>query len=308
MSTTEQAVEDLLNEQDWTGKIFSDGWVDAPETIETIEPATGEVLGVAGVANAASVAAAAKSAARAQREWAALPIAERAAIVSRAGELLERHRAEIAGWMVRESGAIPPKVDHEIGASIGQLERGRDADRGSARAGADVPDTRAHIDRTPRPDRRGRRDHAVELPDRAGDAVDRPGARARKRGGAQERSEHTGERRRRDRTRVRGGRPALGRPPRLLRRPGGRAGAGRGPERPHDLVHRVDEDRARGRRDRRPHAEARRARARRQLPADRARRRGHRGCVVCRRLGLVPAPGPDLPGGEPAPRARVDRR
>ena len=84
MSTVEQAVEDLLSEQDWTGKIFSDGWVEAPETIETIEPATGEVLGTAGVANAASVAAATKSAARAQRAWAALPMSERVAVVSRA--------------------------------------------------------------------------------------------------------------------------------------------------------------------------------------------------------------------------------
>ena len=121
MSTIEQAVEDLLSEQDWTGKIFSDGWVEAPETIETIEPATGEVLGTAGVANAASVAAATKSAARAQPGWAALPMAERVAVITRAAELLERHRAEISEWMVRESGAIPPKVDHEIGASIGQL-------------------------------------------------------------------------------------------------------------------------------------------------------------------------------------------
>jgi benzaldehyde dehydrogenase (NAD) len=121
VSTTEQTVEDLLSEQEWTGKIFSDGWVDAPETIEIIEPATGEVLGIAGVANAASVAAATKSAARAQREWAALPMAERVAVITRAAELLESHRAEITGWMVRESGAIPPKVEHEIGASIGQL-------------------------------------------------------------------------------------------------------------------------------------------------------------------------------------------
>ena len=100
MSTVEQAVEDLLSEQDWTGKIFSDGWVDAPETIETIEPATGEVLGAAGVANAASVAAAAKSAARAsatgrRSRW---PTAWRSS--RRAAELLERHRAEISGWMV----------------------------------------------------------------------------------------------------------------------------------------------------------------------------------------------------------------
>lgn len=123
MSTTEQIVEDLLNEQDWTGKIFSDGWVDAPETIETTEPATGEVLGTAGVANAASVAAATKSAAHAQRAWAALPIDERVAIVRRAGELLELHRDEIATWMVRESGCIPPKAAVEISASIGQLEQ-----------------------------------------------------------------------------------------------------------------------------------------------------------------------------------------
>src|SRR5207244_1272663 len=47
MSITEQTVEDLLDEQEWTGKIFSDGWVDAPETIETTEPATGDVLGTA---------------------------------------------------------------------------------------------------------------------------------------------------------------------------------------------------------------------------------------------------------------------
>ena len=123
MSTTEQAVEDLLSEQDWTGKIFSDGWVDAPETIETIEPATGDVLGTAGVGNAASIADATASAAVAQRAWAALPIGDRIAVVSRAGELLDRHRDEIAGWMIRESGCIPPKADHEIGASIGQLEQ-----------------------------------------------------------------------------------------------------------------------------------------------------------------------------------------
>ena len=107
MSTTEQTVGDLLNEQEWTGKIFSDGWVDAPETIETIEPATGEVLGTAGVANAASVAAAAKSAARAQREWAATPMTAARRGRAPGSELLERHRAEITTWMVRESGCDP---------------------------------------------------------------------------------------------------------------------------------------------------------------------------------------------------------
>ena len=123
MTVIEQTASELLAEQNWTGKIFSDGWVDAPETLETIEPATGDVLGTAGVANATSVAAAAKSAARAQRDWAAAPITKRAAIIRRAAELLELHRDEITGWMVRESGSIPPKAGVEVTASIGQLDQ-----------------------------------------------------------------------------------------------------------------------------------------------------------------------------------------
>jgi benzaldehyde dehydrogenase (NAD) len=123
MSTevTEQT-DVLLDEATWTGRIFSDGWVDAPETIESTEPATGEVLGTAGAGNAEAVAKAAASAARAQREWAATPFTERVAVVRRAGEVLERHRAELIRWLVREGGAIPPKADNEISASIGQFE------------------------------------------------------------------------------------------------------------------------------------------------------------------------------------------
>jgi benzaldehyde dehydrogenase (NAD) len=128
MSTTtekpaaaDQAGE-LLAEERWSGKIFSNGWVDAPGTIEVTEPATGDVLGTAGAADAATVARACESAAAAQREWAQTPFSERVAIVRKAGEALDRHREEIVGWMVRESGCIPPKADTEVTASIGQLE------------------------------------------------------------------------------------------------------------------------------------------------------------------------------------------
>jgi len=122
MSATDVAVENLLDESEWTGKIYSGGWVDAPTKIETTEPATGQVLGSAGGGDAASIARAAVSAAKAQRAWAATPFEERAAIVQRAGELMEKHRAELIQWLVRESGAIPPKADFEISASIGQLD------------------------------------------------------------------------------------------------------------------------------------------------------------------------------------------
>jgi benzaldehyde dehydrogenase (NAD) len=130
-TTTEQAIaatgepataEALLDPQRWTGRIFSDGWVDAPATIETVEPATGQVLGTAGAADVAAVARASASAARAQPQWAALPATERTAVVRRAAELLERHRPELERWLIRESGSIPGKAEQEITASAGQLE------------------------------------------------------------------------------------------------------------------------------------------------------------------------------------------
>ena len=115
-------VKSLLDQSQWTGKIYSDGWVDAPVQIETTEPATGEVLGTAGGGDPKTIARAASSAAAAQRAWAATPFADRVAVVQRAAELMESHRAELIHWLIRESGAIPPKADHEITASIGQLE------------------------------------------------------------------------------------------------------------------------------------------------------------------------------------------
>jgi benzaldehyde dehydrogenase (NAD) len=61
-----------------------------------------------------------EAAALAQPDWAALPFPERAAILRRAADVFERHAAEIAEWIVRESGSIPPKADVEIRASIGE--------------------------------------------------------------------------------------------------------------------------------------------------------------------------------------------
>jgi benzaldehyde dehydrogenase (NAD) len=118
----EPQVENLLDETQWTGKISSDGWVDAPVEIETVEPATGEVLGRAGGGDPGSIARAAKSAATAQAAWAETPFTDRVAIVRRAGDLMERHRAELERWLIRESGAIGGKAAQEITASIGQLE------------------------------------------------------------------------------------------------------------------------------------------------------------------------------------------
>ncbi|MBZ5740701.1 aldehyde dehydrogenase family protein [Nocardioides mangrovi] len=111
----------LLDAQTWTGKILLDGWVDGGGgTAPSIEPATGEVLGTYGVASADDVRRAATRAAEAQREWAARKPEERAAVLRKAGELFEEHAEEIQGWIVRESGGIPPKAGLETHIAAGE--------------------------------------------------------------------------------------------------------------------------------------------------------------------------------------------
>jgi benzaldehyde dehydrogenase (NAD) len=120
-TTAETASATFLNERDWSGRIYSGGWIDAPDTIESIEPATGQVLGVAGVGDADAINRAAAAAAAAQPAWAATPISDRIAVIRRAADLMEQHRPELERWLIRESGSIQGKAAQEVSASIGQL-------------------------------------------------------------------------------------------------------------------------------------------------------------------------------------------
>jgi benzaldehyde dehydrogenase (NAD) len=61
------------------------------------------------------VAASAAQAAAAQRDWAAIPFTERAAVLRRAGDALQRHTDELRNWIVRETGGIPAKAYVELG-------------------------------------------------------------------------------------------------------------------------------------------------------------------------------------------------
>jgi benzaldehyde dehydrogenase (NAD) len=104
----------LLDSATWAGQIFSDGWRESHGGSRSVqEPATGESLGSVGIANGADVEQAAALAAKAQPEWAATPFQERAAILRRAGELVERNSEEIHWWIIREAGSIPPKAQLE---------------------------------------------------------------------------------------------------------------------------------------------------------------------------------------------------
>ena len=108
----------LLENTDWHGKIFSGGWKAAGgEPYAVISPSTGEQLAISGRATPLDVASAAARAQEAQREWAARPHTERAAVLRRAGDLWLANIEEITGWLMRETGAIGPFAGFQIATS-----------------------------------------------------------------------------------------------------------------------------------------------------------------------------------------------
>ncbi len=122
MTTTERIDQrGLLGPDSWSARIYSDGWVDAPATIETVEPASGKVLGVAGMADLDALARATESAKRAQPAWAATSFEARARILLEAAELVERNHAELAMWVIRETGGTVEKAERELRGTSGQL-------------------------------------------------------------------------------------------------------------------------------------------------------------------------------------------
>ncbi|HJF15971.1 MAG TPA: benzaldehyde dehydrogenase [Enteractinococcus helveticum] len=113
--TQTQEQTTLLDDPRWHNNILSDGWKSGTgEDIAIIEPATGETLGTIGSASPDDVQTAAKSAAAAQKAWAKIAPTQRAAILRKAGLLFEQHAEELQSWIMKETGAIPPKADLEL--------------------------------------------------------------------------------------------------------------------------------------------------------------------------------------------------
>jgi len=105
----------LLDEAGWSGRLFTGAWEPAAGgTLPVLEPASGEQLGVVGRAAPADVADAALKAGAAQPGWAAIRFDERAAVLRRAGDLVRRHRDEIGGWLIRETGSTRGKAEFEL--------------------------------------------------------------------------------------------------------------------------------------------------------------------------------------------------
>ncbi|PZS36169.1 MAG: benzaldehyde dehydrogenase [Pseudonocardiales bacterium] len=105
----------FLDDEQWRGRIFGGTWKrSASGDAAVIAPATGEELGRVGMAGLEDVTTSAAQAAVAQREWAVTPFPERAAVLRRAGETLQRHTDELRDWLVRETGGVPGKAYFEL--------------------------------------------------------------------------------------------------------------------------------------------------------------------------------------------------
>ncbi|WP_046469071.1 aldehyde dehydrogenase family protein [Allosalinactinospora lopnorensis] len=105
----------LFETDSWSAAVFTGRWTpaaggDAP----VVSPATGAEIGRAGSANAEDISAAAERAAAAQRGWADTSFEERAAVLRRAGALLEENGDEIMAWLRRESGAAPGMAGFQV--------------------------------------------------------------------------------------------------------------------------------------------------------------------------------------------------
>jgi benzaldehyde dehydrogenase (NAD) len=107
----------------WSGAIYVDGRFRPPAaggSLPVRDKSSGEVFDLAGSADTAEVDAAVASSLAAQREWAARPYSERAAILRKAAAALEQADG-LRELIVRETGSIAGKADYEIGAAAGEL-------------------------------------------------------------------------------------------------------------------------------------------------------------------------------------------
>lgn len=105
----------FFDPQTWDGRYFDGSWVSTPETAAVVSPSTGGEIARVAIATADDLSRTVESARRAQGPWAALPAEERAAVLRRAGALLEENTDTLAHWLSEEAGSAQGKAQFEAG-------------------------------------------------------------------------------------------------------------------------------------------------------------------------------------------------
>jgi len=94
-------------------------YVQTAEVIDSVNPSNfGEVIGKVGLISVEQAEQAMQAAKAAFPGWRRTPVKERAAILRRAGDLLEERRAELSAWIVLEVGKPVKEADAEVSEAI----------------------------------------------------------------------------------------------------------------------------------------------------------------------------------------------
>src|SRR5256885_9541499 len=88
------------------------------ETFESLNPATGEVIGSFPKSGPEDVDRAAKAAREAFEEWRLVPAPERGQILFRFAQILEREKAELADLMTREMGKVKAEAGGDVQEAV----------------------------------------------------------------------------------------------------------------------------------------------------------------------------------------------
>jgi benzaldehyde dehydrogenase (NAD) len=108
-------VDEPLDPVIWRGRMFNGHWHEgAAGRCDVIEPATGKLLTQVGMASPADLSIAAQAASVAQALWAAQPARQRAMILRTAAQLLNEQTEALTRWLVRETGSVLVKAQHEL--------------------------------------------------------------------------------------------------------------------------------------------------------------------------------------------------
>ena len=112
---------DFLDAATWSGRWFNGNWIKASLNADVTDKASGELLSSIGLATPEDLTSSAGIAAQAQFLWSETAPSERASIFRRAASLVETHREELAGWIMRESGGVRAKAESELRSMLTTL-------------------------------------------------------------------------------------------------------------------------------------------------------------------------------------------
>ncbi|MCL1469536.1 L-glutamate gamma-semialdehyde dehydrogenase [Argonema antarcticum] len=117
---SQQAIQTVRQQLGKTYSPLINGeYVNTSQTVDSVNPSNpSEIVGKIGLLSVEQAEQAIKAAKAAFPAWRKTPVRERAGVLRKAGELMEKRRAELTAWMVLETGKPVREGDGEVSEAI----------------------------------------------------------------------------------------------------------------------------------------------------------------------------------------------